>query len=160
MLNVQNFTFRRLTPYLSNNEYCEQQHGSSLHSEKRHLQNKLHEVFNHRNASSEKHTPIFRYNIKLELIKFLFNETKYYSNMNDSLLFKRFSIHPGFSSQQLTNIDFHFEIQKYYKENYYNPEIEVGNYNELSKVHLWFSYDSPFLQRTLYVVYIPVILTT
>ncbi|WP_454059438.1 hypothetical protein [Elizabethkingia ursingii] len=121
----------------------------NIHKTDKEKVTELHNIYKDALLKHEKHSPIFRYNIKLEMIKFLFNETKYYSNMNDFSLFKHFSIHPGFSSQQLTNIDFHFEIQKYYKENYYNPEIEVGNYNELSKVYLWFSYDSTLFTEVI-----------
>lgn len=87
---------------------------------------------------------LFGYNLKIELLKFLFEETKFYSENNDSKLFQLFKSNMLFTREQHLEFKFMSDLNKSYSENIFIPQLQLQNYEVLSKLHLWFSYNCTF----------------
>lgn len=87
---------------------------------------------------------LFIYNLKIELLKFVFEETKFYSENNNSKLFSFFKSDILFSNEQLFTFDFLSELNNNYRENIFKPKLRLQNYEVLSNLHLWFSHNCTF----------------
>lgn len=91
----------------------------------------------------------FIYNLKIELLKFLFKETKFYSDTNDSKLFQLFKSNILFTREQLLKFEFISDLNKSYSDNIFNPQLKLQKYEILSKVQLWYSHNCTFIIEDL-----------
>jgi hypothetical protein len=92
---------------------------------------------------------LFIYNLKIELLKFLFEETKFYSDNNDSKLFSLFKSNILFTREQLLEFEFISDLSKSYSDNIFIPQLQLQKYEILSKLQLWYSYNSTFIIEDL-----------
>lgn len=93
---------------------------------------------------------LFIYNLKIGLLKFLFEETKFYSdNNNDSMLFQLFKSNVLFIKEQLLEFEFISDLNKCYFDNIFVPQSQQEKYEILSKVQLWYSYNCTLIVEDL-----------
>ncbi|MFP3599819.1 hypothetical protein, partial [Chryseobacterium sp. SIMBA_029] len=77
---------------------------------------------------------LFSYNLKIELLKSLFEETKFYSDNNDSKLFSFFKSNILFTREQLLEFEFISDLSKSYSDNIFIPQLQLQKYEILSKL--------------------------
>ncbi|MDP9961665.1 hypothetical protein [Chryseobacterium lathyri] len=92
---------------------------------------------------------LFIYNLKIELLKFLFEETRFYSDNNDSRLFSLFKSDILFTREQLFEFEFMSDLKNSYYDNIFIPQLQLQNYEILSKVQFWYSYNCTLIIEDL-----------
>lgn len=111
--------------------------------------NELFVIYQNTFKKDENKDLLFIYNLKIELLKFLFEETRFYSDNNDSKLFSLYKNNILFSSEQLFKFGFLSDLDSNYRENIFSLQLHQQKYEILSKVQLWYSYNCTLIIEDL-----------